>query len=74
MCSTPHSLFVATKKNKFFPVHAMKAHKGSRSLAPLILNMSLDGGELSTLRNGRFYLFSRLYNVSISSSAHVAII
>ena len=36
-------------KGKDFPGHAMKAYTGSRGIAPLILNLSIDGGAKSLL-------------------------
>jgi hypothetical protein len=37
---TTQDTFMIIKKNgKFFPLHAMKAYKGSRGIAPLIINL-----------------------------------
>jgi hypothetical protein len=43
------------KKVKFFPVHEMKAYRGSRNIAPLITS-ALDGGEYLTSRPWPLYL------------------
>ena len=36
-------------KGKVFLGHSTKAHRGSRGIAPLILNLSVDGGAESPL-------------------------
>jgi hypothetical protein len=38
----------------FFPVHAMRAHRGIRRVVNSFLTSVLDGGEWSTSRPGRF--------------------
>jgi hypothetical protein len=39
---------------KVVPVHAMKAYGGRRGIAPLILNLSVDGGEWLSSHLGQF--------------------
>jgi hypothetical protein len=48
-----HNFLICKRKIKVF-VHATKAYRGSRGIAPLILDLELDGGEWSASRLGRF--------------------
>lgn len=40
---------------KVFPIHAIKTYRGSRSKAPLALNLGIEGGEWLTSRSGRCF-------------------
>ena len=62
------SLYMRNGKDKAVPVHAMRAYKGSRGIAPLVLTSTLDGGERSishsdsfTLGKERRYQFNRRF-------------
>jgi len=45
---------VVKGNGKVVPFHAMKAYRGRRGIAPLIFNLSLDGGEWLALHLGHF--------------------
>jgi len=45
---------VVKGNGKVVPFHAMKAYRGRRGIAPLIFNLSLDGGERLTSHLGHF--------------------
>jgi hypothetical protein len=52
--STSERLNLVQGKSKDFSVHAMKTYRGSSSIAPLILNFGVDGGEWLSSRPCRF--------------------
>jgi hypothetical protein len=41
-------------KGEVFPVYAMNAHRGSRGIAPLILDLRTDGGQWLTQHPASF--------------------
>jgi hypothetical protein len=50
-----NSLLICNDKKIFkVSVHATKAHRGSKGITPLILDLALGGGEWSASRLGRF--------------------